>query len=92
MKYQRNNKTDFLIWLRHLGMLCKKPHQPKPRIRISHTVMPPDTMTPIEAEQHVWIESKKRGRVNCQFDSKTRTCPCGIKSVESFALDKCNKK
>lgn len=90
MTRKRNLKTYFLLGLRHLGMLCKVKPETKPRLRIARTVYPDNRLTPIEAEQHNWIEFKKKVRANCQFDSITRTCPCGIKSIEQFAV-KCNK-
>lgn len=89
MTRKRNFKTSFLLLLRHLGMLCKPKRQEPQRLRIASTVYPKDRITPIEAEQHNWIESKKKARVNCQFDSTTRTCPCGISSIEEFAVN-CN--
>jgi len=86
MTRKRNFTTSFLLLLRHLGMLCKPKREEPRRLRIASTTYPDDRMTPIQAEQHNWIESKKKARPNCQFDSVTRTCPCGIKSIEQFAL------
>jgi hypothetical protein len=90
MKRKRNLNTWLLLRLRKLGMLCKKPVETTPRIRISRTVYPDGNVTAIEAERHVWAETKKSGRRNCQFDIKTATCVCGIKSIEQFA-NSCNK-
>jgi len=90
MKRKRNLKTHFLITLRHLGMLCKVKQPEAPRLRIARTVYPEGRTSPIESEQHIWIQTKLSTRPNCNFDSATRTCPCGIKSIEQFAL-KCNK-
>ncbi len=71
--------------LRHMGMLCRKPRREKPGLRIAYSIYPERDVTPIEAEVHVWIETKKTGRKNCQFSSKTMSCPCGVKGVEAFA-------
>jgi hypothetical protein len=90
MKRKRNLNTWFLIHLRKLGMLCKKPAPAPKRIRISRTVYPDGNITPIQAEQHIWAETKKAGRKNCQFDVITATCPCGVIGIEQFALS-CNK-
>lgn len=90
MKRKRNINTTFLLLLRRFGMLCKLPRQEKPRIRIARTVYPDVDMSAIEAEQHVWIQSKLKSRPNCKFDSVTRTCPCGVNSIEQFATS-CNK-
>jgi hypothetical protein len=70
-------------------MLCKPKREEPKRLRIASTTYPEDRMTPIQAEQHCWIEAKKKVRPNCQFDSVTRTCACGINSIDEFAL-KCN--
>lgn len=90
MTRKRNLTTSFLLMLRHLGMLCKPRREEPRRIRIASTTYPEDRMTPIQAEQHVWIQNKLKARVNCQFDSVTRTCPCGVNSIDEFAL-KCKK-
>lgn len=90
MKRKRNLNTAFLLVLRRLGMLCKVPKEQKPRIRIARTVYPDVDMSAIEAEQHVWIQSKLKSRNNCKFDSVTRTCPCAVASIEQFAAG-CNK-
>jgi hypothetical protein len=90
MKRKRNLKTQFLLTLRHLGMLCKAKREEAPRLRIARTVYPAERMSPIESEQHVWIQTKLSTRPNCQFDSTSRTCACGVKSIEQFA-NKCNK-
>lgn len=90
MKRKRNLSTWFLLQLRRLGMLCKKPAPVAPRIRIASTVYPDGNVRAIDAERHVWIETKKSGRRNCQFDSNTMSCVCGVTTVEQFAKS-CNK-
>jgi hypothetical protein len=85
MTRKRNLTTSFLLMLRHLGMLCKPKRQETPRIRIARTVYPESRMSAIDSEQHVWIQNKLKGRPNCQFDSITRTCACGVKTIEEFA-------
>ena len=86
MKRKRNLNTSFLIMLRKIGMLCKLPRQEKPKLRIARTVYPDVRMSSIEAEQHVWIQSKLKSRNKCQFDSISRTCACGVTSIEEFAV------
>lgn len=85
MTRERNFKTWLLLMLRHAGMLCRKSKPEKPGLRIARTVYPDTRVTPIQAEVHVWIETKKTGRKNCQFDSRTMSCACGIESIEAFA-------
>jgi hypothetical protein len=86
MTHKRNFRTTLLLQLRRLGWLCKKPVETTKRLRISRTVWPEDRTSSIESERHVWVEMKKSGRKNCEFDSKTMSCPCGVKSVEQFVL------
>lgn len=90
MKRKRNLNTWFLMKLRKLGMLCKKPVEAPQKIRIQRTVYPDGDVRAIEAERHVWVETKKSGRKNCQFSSETMSCPCGISTIEQFAKS-CNK-
>jgi hypothetical protein len=90
MKRKRNISTSALLLLRHLGMLCKKPRPHKYEIRVQSTVYPDVKVSPIEAEQHNWMLSKLAGRPNCKFNPDSRTCSCGVKSIEEFAV-KCNK-
>jgi hypothetical protein len=85
MKRKRNFKTSFLLMLRHLGMLCKPQRQEVPRLRIARTVWPESRMSAIDSEQHVWIQNKLKGRLDCQFDSITRTCACGVDTIDQFA-------
>jgi hypothetical protein len=90
MTRKRNLKTSFLLMLRHLGMLCKPKRIEVQRLRIARTIYPENRISPIEAEQHVWIQNKLKARTKCQFDSVSRTCPCGVKTIEQFAAG-CNK-
>lgn len=90
MTRKRNLFTSFLLWLRHIGMLCKKPRPHKYEIRIQSTVYPDNPVSSIEAEQHVWILNKMSSRKNCKFDTKTRVCECGVTGIDEFALN-CNK-
>lgn len=87
MTIKRDFTTTVLLGLRRLGFLCKKPRPHKYELKIKSTSYPEGwgTYRPIEAEQHNWIEMKKSSRKDCMFDSKTKTCPCGIKSLEQFA-------
>jgi len=90
MKRKRNIETYLLLFLRRLGMICKSKRPHKYEIKIQSTCYPPERASAIEAEQHVWILNKLSGRKNCQFDVNTRTCSCGVKTIEEFALH-CNK-
>lgn len=90
MKRKRNLNTWLLLQLRSLGMLCKKPTPTPKRIRIASTVYPDGNVKSIDAERHVWVETKKSGRKSCQFDSSTMSCMCGVTTIEQFAKS-CNK-
>ena len=90
MTRKRDLKTFSLLLLRHMGMLCRKPRQEKPGLRIARSVYPEDR-SPIEAERHVWVETKKMSRKNCKFDSKTMSCPCGVKGDRQF-VEGCKTK
>jgi hypothetical protein len=89
MKRKRNVATSFLLALRHVGMLCKKPRSHKYEIRVQSTVYPDVRVSPIEAEQNTWILNKMTTRPGCKFNPDTRTCVCGIKTIDEFAV-KCN--
>lgn len=91
MKVERTIKTDLFRLLRRMGMLCKKPTEPKARLRIARTVYPDNRMSPIDIERAIWVENKKKALKNCSFDTTTGTCKCGIKSVDDFAIKKCKK-
>jgi hypothetical protein len=65
-------KSRLLIFLRDLGLVCKKPVEPSKRIRISKTVLPdgsimehrnlkevPMNPNSFESELHVWKEIHK---------------------------------
>ena len=89
---KRDFSTKFLLALRHLGMLCKKPVQPKPKIKIMHTVYPDGYVSPIDSEIHVWLENKKSGIKNCEFDIDAGKCDrCGI-TKDGFARGECSKR
>ena len=91
MTHKRNLRTFLLLQLRRLGWLCKKPVEPTKRLRVARTIWPDERTTSMDAERHVWVEMKKTGRKNCQFESNTMSCPCGVKSVEQF-VQGCIKK
>ena len=91
MTHKRNLRTTLLLQLRRLGWLCKKPVEPTKRLRVARTIWPDERTTSMDAERHVWVEMKKTGRKNCQFESNTMSCPCGVKSVEQF-VQGCIKK
>jgi hypothetical protein len=40
MKRKRTLKTKLFLWLRKMGMICKKPVYRKPIIKIARTVYP----------------------------------------------------
>lgn len=85
MTRQRNIKTFLLLLLRKVGLICRKPRQHKYVLRIQSTYHPDERVTSIEAEQHVWMLSKLSARKNFKFDPETRTCPCGVSTIEQFA-------
>lgn len=84
-------KYKVFSFLRKLGMLCKKPSEPKQRLRIARTVYPDHTLSPIDAERAIWVENKKKALKGCMFDTDTNTCKCGVKSIDDFATKKCKK-
>ena len=80
-KKDMRNKFRLRVFsiLRKLGLLCKKPAPyVKPRLRIKHTVYPGDNVTPLEAEIHNVLSTKKSAYRSCKFDLDTRTCECGV--------------
>jgi hypothetical protein len=92
MTRKRNLSTKFLLALRHLGMLCKKPVPVKPVIKISHTVLPDGYISPIDSARHVWLENKKSGIKNCEFDIDAGRCErCGL-TVDGFSRGECTKR
>jgi hypothetical protein len=65
-------KSKFKLFLRKIGMLCKKPVEPSKRVRVSKTVYPngeivehgkiekvPENKHSFESELHVWREIHK---------------------------------
>lgn len=88
---KRGLKTSFLLMLRHAGMLCKKPVEPKKRIRVARTVYPNgySEMRPIDAEIHVFLQNKKAVSPSCRFDVEARRCSCGVMGVDQFAAEGC---
>ena len=92
MLRKRNLSTKFLLALRHVGMLCKKPAEPKTGIKISHTVYPDGYISPVDSARHVWLENKKSGIKNCEFDIDAGKCEhCGI-TVDGFSRGECTKR
>jgi hypothetical protein len=87
---KRNLKTKFLILLRRLGMLCRKPHY-KPVIRVSHTVYPDEEMSQTDVARHVFIESKKLIHKDCEIDGKKELCEkCGA-TLDYFLQNGCKE-
>jgi len=84
MTYKRKIKTSILSRLRGFGLLCKKKQAPRYNLRLASTVYPEYTTSPIDAERHVWAETKKSGRKNCQFNTETMSCQCGVETIEEF--------
>jgi hypothetical protein len=84
-------KYRMFSFLRKLGMLCKKPIEPKKGLRIARTVYPENRVSPIDAERAIWVENKKKALKGCLFDTNTNTCKCGVKSIDDFASKKCKK-
>lgn len=90
MTRKRNFKTTFFLLLRRFGMLCKIPRKEKPKLRIARTVYPEGRNSSIEAEQYVWIQTRLLSKPQCKFNADTRSCVCGVKTIEEFAFN-CNK-
>ena len=84
-------KYRVFSFLRDLGMLCKKPIEPKKRLRVAHTIYPDRRVSPIDAERAVWVENKKKALKGCMFNTDTNTCKCGLKSIDDFAYRGCEK-
>jgi len=73
MKYNKRSKTKLKLFLRSLGMLCKKPITPKSRIRVSKTILPdgseihhppniisvPMNQNSFASELHIYHETRK---------------------------------
>lgn len=91
---KRGFKTSFLLMLRHAGMLCKKPVEPKRRIRVARTVYPNgySEMRPIDAEIHVFLQNKKAAFPECRYDVEARRCSCGVMGADLFAAEGCSVK
>lgn len=89
---KRNLNTMLLIAMRRFGMLCRKPKPEPKRLRIAKTVYPEHRLSPIESERAIWAENKRSTIKGCQFDVITKSCQCGVDSMESFANNKCAKR
>jgi hypothetical protein len=73
MTFKTKTKAHFQLFLRRLGLLCKKPTEPTKRVRISKTINPDGSTTKherltqqplyggntFETELHVWNEIHK---------------------------------
>jgi hypothetical protein len=88
---KRNLKTRMLIWMRHLGMLCRAPRVEKPVLRIQRTVYPDNRLTPIDSEIYIYLETKKQSYKNCKFNPLTRSCECGV-ILDNFGAYGCPDK
>jgi hypothetical protein len=78
MTFRKKVKSKFKLFLRSLGMLCKKPSEPSKRIRISKTLNPDgsviqhDRLTEqplfegdtFESELHIYNEIKNSVKKN----------------------------
>jgi hypothetical protein len=78
MTIRKKVKSKFKLFLRSLGMLCKKPTEPSKRIRISKTINPDGTAikhgriteqplytgNTFESELHIYNEIKKSVKKN----------------------------
>ena len=76
MTFKTKTKAHFQLFLRRLGLLCKKPTEPTKRIRISKTINPDGSTTQhdrlteqplyegstFESELHIYNEIKKTVR------------------------------
>jgi hypothetical protein len=78
MTFRKKVKSKFKLFLRSLGMICKKPTEPTKRVRISKTINPDGsviqherlTSQPLyegntfESELHIYNEIKKTVKKN----------------------------
>lgn len=77
MTFRKKVKSKFKLFLRSMGMLCKKPTEPSKRIRISKTVYhdgtvvehdritkAPENKDSFSSELHVFNEIKKTVKKN----------------------------
>jgi hypothetical protein len=87
----RNWKTPLLIFLRKLGLLCRKPQPPKPGLRIGSTVYPKDSIPMVKWMADDYLQRKKDSYKLCKFDVENRTCECGV-SLEKFGEKGCNNR
>lgn len=85
-------KFKALMALRRLGLIPQPSEPLKQGIRIAKTVYPNDvatqTMTPIETAVYIYLETKKASAKNCQFNTETQSCVCGV-TVNKFGEKGC---
>jgi hypothetical protein len=85
-------KFKALMALRRFGLISQPSEPLKQGIRVAKTVYPTDvetqTMTPIETAVYIYLENKKASAKNCQFDTESQTCVCGI-TVNKFGEKGC---
>jgi len=105
MTFKTKTKTQFKLFLRRLGFLCRKPTKTTRRLRVAKTLNPDGTITvydqpifslpenlySLESEIHVFLEEKKSVNPGCKFDTNAKTCVCG-KTMEEFLTNKCISK
>jgi hypothetical protein len=85
-------KFKALMALRRFGLIPEASEPEKQGVRVAKTVYPSDvatqTMTPLETAVYIYLENKKASAKNCQFDTNTHTCVCGV-TVNSFGEKGC---
>lgn len=98
MKRKRNIKTSFLLLLRKVGMLCKKPQPFKPQLKIQKSVNAmgedishKDLMYAKNVLQGIHPTGKDKKM--CHYNFRTHTCRCGmtlekLKQKENCPLSK----
>lgn len=92
MKRKRNITTSFLLLLRKVGMLCKKPTPYKPTIRIQRSVdMDGESINhkDLMFAKNILsgIHSEGKDKKMCHYDFRTHTCRCGI-TIEKLKQNK----
>jgi hypothetical protein len=72
MKRRRTLKTKLFLWLRKVGMLCKKPVYRKPIIKIARTVYPEGKPRMSPNGSGEWYGLVEKKKVNLATEDKGR--------------------
>jgi hypothetical protein len=89
--YKKSFKIKLFILLRKWGLLPRKKHISKTKIRIQSTCYPETEVSVIEAMVCNFLENKKIYK--CEFDSNTKFCEKCQCDLDMFLINHCiNKK